>query len=200
MPQIMLFILFLAGLQTGGHKIKFEFGPCYMNSLISQDNQANKGFYVWGGEIAVRELLPGIGLKLRGSYLKFGAPDVDSTPFDESRYAYEYVPVTLAATFNLLPFWRSERFELSLETGMGVYFWKGLLDGSPIEIPTGKMEEKDPGFTVGLDFQVRPIRFLAIDLSSRYHYLTSANLNKYGFYDQDEKIWENGLGLKLVLP
>lgn len=200
MPQIMLFILILAGPQTGGQKIRFEFGPYYTNSLVSQDNQANRSFYNWGGEIGVRELLPGIGLKLRGSYLKFVAQDVDSTPFDESRYTYEYIPVTLATTFDLLPFWRSNWFGLSLETGMGVYFWKGLLDGSTIELPTGKMEERDPGFTIGLDFQLRPIRFLAIDLSSRYHYLTSANLNKYGFYDQDEKIWENGLGLKFVLP
>lgn len=196
----MLLSLILAVPSDGGHKIRFEFGPYYTSSLISQDNQANRGFYNWGGEIGVRELLPGIGLKLRASYLKFDAPDVDTTPFDESRYTYEYIPVTLATTFDLLPFWRSDQFDLSLETGLGFYFWKGLLDGSVIELPTGKMEEKDPGFTVGLDFQVRPIRFLAIDLSSRYHYLTSANLNKYGFYDQDEKIWENSLGLKFALP
>jgi len=200
MLHAMLLFIVGAGPMDGGQKIRFELGPCYMNSLISQDNQANKGFYVWGGEAAVRELLPGIGLKLRGSYLKFEGQDVDSTPFDESRYAFEYIPVTLAATFDLLPFWKSERFDLSLETGMGVYFWRGMLDGETMEIPTGKMEERDPGFTIGLDFQVRPVRFLAIDLSSRYHYLASANLNKYGFYDQDEKIWENGLGLKFVLP
>jgi hypothetical protein len=95
---------------------------------------------------------------------------------------------------------RGGRLSLSLETGLGIYLWQDLQDGEVIELPTGQMTERDPGFTAGLNLQVRPVKFLALELASRYHYIASADMAKYGFYDQDEKLWENGLSLKFVLP
>lgn len=180
---------------------RIEFGPVYSYSLLKQDGQDNKGSYLWGAELGARNILPGIGLKLRASRLRITAPDIDSTAEDESRYGYRYIPVTLAAAFDLLPFFTgTERLSLCLETGLGVCLWQGLYDGEVLEIPTGSMDERDLEFTAGLNLQVWPLKHLALELTSRYHYLASANLEKYGFADQDDKILERGLGLKFLLP
>lgn len=180
---------------------RIEFGPVYSYSLLKQDDQDVKGLYNWGAELGIRHVLPGIGLKLRANYLKLEAPDIDTTAEDESRYAYRYIPVTLATAFDLLSFFlKTERLSLSLETGLGVCLWQGLYDDEVLEIPTGSMDEKDLEFTAGLNLQVRVVKYLALEMTSRYHYLASANLEKYGFSDKDDKILENGLGLKFVLP
>jgi hypothetical protein len=181
-------------------KTQFTFGPAYDYSLVIQDGRANADRTSWSGEIGVRNLLPHIGFKLRGSCLKFNAADADTTPFDEGRYGYEYIPIALVASFDLLPFWKTDRLNLVLETGAGIYLWKGFLDGQLRRLPTGPMDEKDPGLTAGLDLQLKPRDFFSLDLSSRYHYLASADPAKYGYRDADEKIWENGLGLTFTLP
>lgn len=179
---------------------RLEFGPVYSYSLLKQDEQDNKGLYHWGGELGIRNLLPGIGLKMKASFLKLNALDIDTTAEDESRYAYRYIPLTLATTFNLLPFLKTDRLSLSLETGLGVCWWQGLYHDKVIEIPTGTMDEKDLEFTAGLNFQFRLINYLALEMLSRYHYLASANLEKYGYADKDDKLLENGFGLKIILP
>jgi hypothetical protein len=48
--------------------------------------------------------------------------------------------------------------------------------------------------------QIKPLRFIALEGMMRYHYLFSSNIDKYGFQDKDEKIWENGVGVKFVIP
>lgn len=180
---------------------RIEFGPVYSYSLLKQDEQDVKGLYDWGAELGIRNVLPGIGLKLRASYLKLEAPDIDTTAEDESRYAYRYIPLTLTTAFDLLPiFLKTERLSLSLETGLGVCLWQGLYDDRVIQIPTGSMDEQDLEFTAGLNLQVWVVKYLALEMTSRYHYLASANLEKYGYTDKDEKLLENGLGLKFVLP
>lgn len=196
---VMSLIILYAAPGTGPH-CRFEAGPLYNYNLLWQDNQAAKGLYAWAGEIGLRDLLPGIGLKLRASYLKLNAPDIDSTAEDESRYAYRYIPMTLTSVFNLLPFRPQTPWSLSLETGLGACWWQGLYDDEVLEIPTGRMDEKDLEFTAGLNLQIRPRPFLGLELTSRFHYLTSANLEKYGYSDKDEKLLENGLGIKFIFP
>jgi len=116
-------------------------------------------------------------------------------------YRYEYLPLTLCTSFDILPFIHSRWVRLSAETGIGIYLWKGFLNDEVITLPSGeKMEERDIGFIGGFTLQLIPLRFIGIEFSSRYNYLASSDIYKYGFYDKDEKIWENGLGLKLILP
>jgi hypothetical protein len=79
--------------------------------------------------------------------------------------------------------------------------WRGLYNGEVLILPTGeKAEEKDIGFVGGLTVQVRPIRYLGIEYAMRYNYLASAEIYKYGFEDKDDKIWENGVGVKFIIP
>ena len=179
---------------------RIEFGPVYSYSLIKQDELEIRGLYNWGGELGIRNIIPGIGLKLKGGYISFDGLDVDSTTEDESRYSYRYIPLTLGTTFDLLPFLKTDRLSLSLETGLGVCLWQGMYDGDVVDLPTGSMDEKDLEFTAGLNLQFWALKYLALEITSRYHYITSANLDKYGYSDKDEKILENGLGLKFVLP
>ena len=152
-----------------------------------------------GGEISISNLIPNIGLKLRASRLLYEPRFV--VYFDEI-IEYEYIPLTLCTSFNLLPFLKLQWLKLSLETGIGVYFWKGLDNSGQIIIsPTGEtMEERDIGFVGGFTLQLRPIKYIGIEFSSLYHYIASSEIYKYGFEDKDEKIWENGIGLKVIIP
>ncbi|GAH59877.1 unnamed protein product, partial [marine sediment metagenome] len=40
----------------------------------------------------------------------------------------------------------------------------------------------------------------ALEYATRYNYIASAELEKYGYFDKDEKIWEHGVGLKIFIP
>jgi hypothetical protein len=62
------------------------------------------------------------------------------------------------------------------------------------------MEEKDIGFVGGLSLQVRPYKLIALEIASRFNYIASSDLEKYGYSDKDEKLWENGVGLKIIMP
>ncbi len=63
-----------------------------------------------------------------------------------------------------------------------------------------EMSEKDIGFVGGLSLQVRPYKLIALEIASRLNYIASSDLEKYGYSDKDEKLWENGVGLKIIMP
>lgn len=191
LSSLFLLIFFI----PGSEKIEFSLGPNYSSYQLFQDDEDAVGKWFLGGEIRVADIISNIGLKIRGSLLKY---DVFS---EQGAYTYEYMPLTLCTSFNLLPFLKSNWLYLSMETGFGVYFWKGFYNDEIVVLPTGeKMEERDIGFVGGATFQVRPLKRVGIEFASRYNYIASSDLYKYGFYDKDEKIWENGVGIKIILP
>jgi hypothetical protein len=191
-PLLLGMFLSLVG---GSEYIEFTAGPHYASYLLFQDEEDEKGKWHFGGEIGVANFIPHLGVKIRGSMLHYDAPP------EQGPYAYEYTPLIFCTSFDLLPFVDISWLELTAETGLGVYFWKGLYDGEVIELPTGdKMEETDIGFIGGLTFQVRPVKYLGVEYATRYHYIASAELYKYGFQDKDDKIWEHGVGVKFILP
>jgi hypothetical protein len=59
---------------------------------------------------------------------------------------------------------------------------------------------RDIGFVGGFTLQVKPFKFIALEYVTRYNYIASADIYKYGFEDKDEKLWENGIGLKIIIP
>ncbi len=145
-----------------------------------------------GGEIGIANFIPNIGLKVRGAKVKYYTP---------IEYSYEYIPLTLCSSFNLLPFLKFDWLKISAETGFGYYLWKVLWINEVIELPNGDaMDERDIGFVGGLTFQLRPYKNIAVEYATRYNYIFSSNLEKYGFFDKDEKIWENGVGVKFIIP
>ena len=177
-------------IQSDKH-IEFSFGPHYSSYLLYQDDEDANGKLNLGGEIGIANFIPNIGLKIRGSILKY----------KKDAYTYEYMPLTLCTSLNLLPFVKLKWLKLSMETGLGLYLWKGLENDEVIVLSSGdKMDEKDIGFVGGLTLQLRPIRFIGLEFSSRYNYIASSDIYKYGFDDKDEKIWENGVGLKIIIP
>ena len=181
----------LVSLIGSNEHIEFTAGPHYASYLLFQDDKDEIGEWHFGGEIGVANFIPHIGIKIRGSMLHY----------EQGPYIYEYEPFILCTSFDLLPFVDIPWLEFTAETGIGVYFWRGLYNGEVIELPTGdKMEETDVGFIGGLTVQVRPIRYLGIEYATRYHYMASAELYKYGFTDTDDKIWEHGVGVKFIMP
>lgn len=88
-----------------------------------------------------------------------------------------------------------------METGFGLYLWRGLDNDEVVVLSNGgTMQEKDIGFVGGLSLQVRPYRLIALEITSRFNYIASSDLEKYGYFDKDEKLWENGVGLKIIIP
>ena len=189
LPVLLLF----NGIQEPEH-MQFSIGANYSSYHFYQDSLEAQGKWGLGGEIAVHNLVSSIDLKLRATKIRF-------EPATTPAYAYEYTPITLCTSFDILPFSHAKWLNLSIETGLGIYLWKGLYNEVLIVLPDGKeMDERDIGFVAGATLQIRPIRFVALEFASRYNYIASSDIYKYGYYDKDEKIWENGLGLKIIIP
>ncbi len=171
-------------------------GPAYSNYLLFQDSEEEaKGKYQWGIQMGVANIIPKLGVELSGAVVRYDAPP------EQGPYAYKYTPLTLTITYNLLPFLKTALIQMNLKTGFGWYLWQGLYNDQVIILPTGdKMDEKDLGFTGGLEFQFKPLNNLALFSHLQYHYLTSSNIYKYGYFDKDEKFFVNGFGMKFFLP
>jgi hypothetical protein len=194
--SILASIFFINALAPGTGDLEFSIGPRYSNYRLYQDD--NEAIGKWGiaGELGIANIIPNVGIKVKGTKLKY------QSPFGGYAASYEYMPFTFCTSFNLLPFLNLQWFNLSLETGIGVYFWKGLDDeGQIVTLPEGgKMEDRDIGFVGGFTIQLRPFEFIGLEFSSCYHYIASTDIYKYGLEDKDEKLWENGFGIKITLP
>ncbi|UCG29733.1 MAG: hypothetical protein JSV53_09540 [candidate division WOR-3 bacterium] len=188
-------LLILTSLFPRSEKVEIFVGPNYSSYLLFQDTTESIGKWNIGGEIGINNIIPHIGLKLRGTMLRYDAPA------EQGPYAWEYTPLSLCASFDILPFLKTPWMRLSIETGLGLYFWRGLYDDEIIVLPTGDtVEDTDIGFVGGLTLQIRPMKYLGIEYAMRYNYIASTDINKYGFFDKDDKIWENGVGIKFILP
>lgn len=188
-------MLIVVSLFQTGDKLELSLGPSYSSYRLYQDDQYHFDEWHFGGEIAVANIIPHIGLKLRSTKVRFYPPII----FEEEYY--EYMPITLCTSFDLLPFLKLDWLKLTAEAGLGLYNWKGYWIDHIIVLPSGeKMEEWDIGFVGGITFQLRPIKYLGIEYAMRYNYIASADIYKYGFDDKDDKIWENGIGIKFILP
>ena len=180
---------------AAGDNIELSIGPNYSSFLLFQDDEESIGKWNFGGEIAINDFIPNIGVKIRGTKLTYEAPS------EQGPYAWDYTPLSLCASFNILPFLHTPWLRVSVETGLGLYFWRGLYEGEVIVLPTGeKVEERDIGFVGGATVQLRPVKYVGIEYAMRYNYIASTDIYKYGFEDKDDKIWENGVGVKFILP
>ncbi|MCX7994353.1 MAG: hypothetical protein N3A65_01075 [candidate division WOR-3 bacterium] len=170
--------------------------PTYSNYLLYQDSDEEpKGKWQWGIQVGVANLIPKLGIEFSGALIRYDAPP------EQGPYAYKYTPLTFTINFNILPFLKTSLIQMYIKTGFGLYLWQGLFNNQVITLPTGdKMDEKDLGFTGGMEFQIKPLDNLAIFSHLQYHYLTSSNIYKYGYFDKDEKFFVNGFGLKIFVP
>ncbi|KPJ71275.1 hypothetical protein AMJ52_08730, partial [candidate division TA06 bacterium DG_78] len=193
---IIASMLLFSSFVHGSEHIELSLGPHYANYRLCQNEEEVKNQWNLGGEIGIANFIPNIGLKIRGTQLKY------ASPLDQFVDTHEYTPLTLCTSFGLLPFLNIDWLKLTLETGLGVYSWKGFDNiGQIVVLPTGeKMEERDIGFVAGFTVQLRPLQFVGLEFASRYHYIASAEIFKYGFDDKDDLIWENGIGVKVIIP
>lgn len=189
-------LLILTSLFEPSQPPELTMGVNCSSYLLFQDTTEAIGKWNLGAEVGIINIVPHVGLKFRGTKLSYEAP------VEQGPYVWEYTPLSLCASFNILPFLRTPWLRLSVETGLGLYFWRGLYDGEVIVIPvTGdKIEETDIGFVAGFTLQIKPVKYLGIEYAMRYNYIASTDIYKYGFYDKDDKIWENGIGVKFILP
>lgn len=170
--------------------LELSFGPHYSSYHLYWNGEAARNQWSLGGEVTVYNIIPNIGLKLRGSKIEY-------TISSDYTYVSEYIPLTLCTSFNIIPFLKLKWLRLSLATGFGMYFWKAL----PMEMIAGEDKKgRDIGFVGGFTLQVKPFKFIALEYVTRYNYIASADIYKYGFEDKDEKLWENGIGLKIIIP
>jgi len=168
-------------------------GPVYSSYRMYMDDQDAMGVWRPAGEIGIINVIPHVGFKVRATTLRYDAPP------EQGPYSFEYVPLSVCTSFDILPFFEIPWLRVSLETGLGVYWWKGLYEDQVIVLSDGDtMEERDIGFIAGMTLQINPLPFIGIEYGTRYNYLASAEPYKYGFLDKDEKLWEHGVGVKFI--
>ncbi len=178
MFNTLILMLTLNFLHVTENRIHASFGPDYSSFALFQNDDEARTVWNLGGEVGIVDFIPNVGLKLRGAKIKY----------ESGTDAWEYTPISLCTSFNLLPFIDLKWLRLSAETGMGIYWWKG------------QYNERDIGFVGGATLQIRPINIFALEVLTRYNYMGTSNIYKYGFLDKDDKIWENGFGLRVLLP
>lgn len=195
---LMANVLMLTFIVQGSEQLEFSFGPHGSSHILYLDNENDYSQWQFGGEVGIFNIIPHIGIKIRASKLRFtGMPhnmfyDVD---------AFEYIPLSLCGSFDLLPFFEIKELRFTLETGLSVIFWQGMSGDNVYILSDGtEMKERDIGFIGGATLQLRPHKNFAVEGITRYTYIASTDLNKYGYFDKDEKIWENGVGVKLIIP
>ncbi len=190
LPTILSSLLVLTSFQTSS--FEWSFGARYSSYHLYWNDEAATNQWGFSGEAAVHNIVPHVGLKVAVSTVGY-----ENIPFLGYTYSVDYIPITFITSFDILPFSESTQFRLLLETGIGVYFWEGrsyeLVEGTDIN-------ETNIGFLGGLTIHLRPVKYLGIDLTSRYHYIASSDIYKFGFEDTDDKLWENGVGLRVILP
>ena len=190
-----LTLLLFMTMTSGNNGFLLSFSPHYSYHYLYQDDLDPRGEWGFGGELEVRNFVPRIGLKFRANMVTYPAVAATNT------YEYEFIPLSLCTSFDLLPFIEPTWFDLTLETGFGLYLWRAIDNGSVVVLPdSSEMSERDVGFVGGFTLQVRPIAYVALEYATRFNYIASADLEKYGFFDKDEKIWEHGIGLKVFVP
>lgn len=192
LPTILSGLFILTSIQA--HPVEWSVGARYSSYHLYWNEEAATNQWGFSAEAAVHNIVPRIGFKVAVS-----AVDYENIPFSGYPYTVEYVPLTFITSFDILPFLEIEWLRLFLETGLGVYFWEGTSDGLTEEERV-IFDETNIGFLGGLTIHLRPMKHVGIDLTSRYHYITSADIYKYGFEDKDDKLWENGVGLRVILP
>jgi hypothetical protein len=182
--------MFLASLVQSNDNLYVSLGSHYSSYRLYRDTYNALEKWSPGGELGI-SFIPNIEFRLGGSRLTY---EMDDTTF-------EYAPLTFCTSFNLLPFFTLPWFRLSGETGIGLYLWRGLSNGNVIVLSNGDtIDEKDIGFLAGLTFQLKPVKYIALEASTRYHYIASIDMKKYGYSDKDEKLWENGIGVRVIIP
>jgi hypothetical protein len=191
-PFLFLLLLLML-IESAYGQISFSAEAHYSSYLLSMDDEDPVGAWGWGGEVGVHDFIPLISLKLRGAKVRY------SSPFETVAYDYDYIPFSLTSSFDMLPFWEIPWLGINLETGFCYCFWKALSDGEVVVLPSGgEINEKDYGFTGGFTIQLKPVKHLCIKFISQFNYLASSNIYKYGYFDKDEKLWENGIGISFL--
>lgn len=184
-------MMLFGSLLNGRDRIQVSIGPDYSYYRLYQDKTKAKGDWNFGVAIGIRNIVPNIGLNLKGTRLRY-----ESTP-----YTYEYLLMNLCTDFDILPFLKSEWLDLSVMTGFGLYLWRGLDNNQVVLLPSGeKMKESDLGFVAGGTLVIKPQRNIGIDVRTAYNYLASSDIYKYGFQDTDDKIWDSGIGIRIFFP
>jgi hypothetical protein len=174
-------------------EVSFSAGPHFSSYLLYLDDEDPVSTWGFGGEVAIHDFIPLISLKLRGAKVRY------DSPFETIPYDYDYIPFTLTSSFDMLPFYDISWLDLNLETGFSYCFWKALSGGEVVVLPSGdEMNERDYGFVGGFSILVKPMKHLGIKFVSQFNYLASSDIYKYGYFDKDEKLWENGISLTFL--
>jgi hypothetical protein len=176
------------------HPVEWSACARYSSFHLYWNEEAATNQWGFSAEAAVHNIVPRIGFKVGVS-----AVDYEDIPFSGFSYAVDYVPLTFITSFDILPFLDTEWARLFLETGLGMYVWEGTSEGLTEEDRV-TFDETNIGFIGGLTIHLRPVKYIGIDLTSRYHYVAGADIYEYGFEDTDDKLWENGVGLRVILP
>ena len=118
LPTILSSLLILTSFQASS--VEWSLGARYSSYHLYWNDEAATNQWGPSVEVAVHNFVPRIGFKIAVSTVKY-----EDIPFSGFDYTVDYVPLTLVTSFDILPFFETDRFRLFLETGIGVYFWEG---------------------------------------------------------------------------
>lgn len=190
------------GFTRPAFRLELEAGADYLQPL-GPDVESYEPAPGWGAALGLRGILPGVGIGVSLGHCRFHQSDLDITLVDEEKYELRYTPAVIYGIYDSSPLLEGFPVQWFILAGLGLYRWEERYDGKVIVLPPpfeGEIKEMDLGFVGGIGLEFSPLHRLGIRVITRYHYIGSTELEKYGPWDKDERLWENGVRLCLYLP
>ncbi|KPJ52123.1 hypothetical protein AMJ39_08610 [candidate division TA06 bacterium DG_24] len=122
---------------------------------------------------------------------------------EDSKAKLVYMPFSLGAVYDfssLMP--PDTRWVPCLEGCLGLYQWKAEYDGETVVDPLSneKLEASSLGLCLGAGVEIFPMQSLGISPNFRFHYIFSADQDKWGTEDDNEYLWDAGVGVTWYWP
>lgn len=136
------------------------------------------------------------GLTAIGSF-NYGSSS--SSVVDDAKLVF--MPITAGVMYDLASFLPTGcMFTPSIDAGAGLYMWKAEVDGETVTVGDEKVEETDLGIYGGAGLEICVIPNLGIRPQVSFHYIFSADQDKYGEGDDNEYLITGGIAVTYYIP
>lgn len=161
---------------------------------------------VMGDDIENYDLGPNMGLHIKygivPSLSVIGSFDYAwNTWSEDSKAKLVYMPFSLGCVWDFSKWMPPDtKWIPYAEGGVGLYQWKAEYDGETVVWNNEEAKASSFGLCAGAGVEIFPMQSLGISPNIKFHYVFSADQDKFGTEDDNEYLFDGGLGITWYWP